>query len=221
MDKILSKYDFRTTNVLKQLSNKKPYKTPRMADRVLNVKLGSHKKSNGDLRPKYKSIHNTITNSSFCSKKLNQGKKNEMKRKKSSSSSPDIRTTPNSTLMAKKLSKNDFGYVNPKRKSYNNNSQLKKLYEKKYQLPSKTTAASIKSSALGSGRSSVMSSLAKAGNKYRNINTKNSQSFIEQVTKGIKTNSSDNYKSVVTRNIPKEIKEQKSKLLFSFPYALV
>lgn len=71
-------------------------------------------------------------------------------------------------------------------------------------LPSKTTAASIKSSALGSGRSSVMSSLAKAGGKYRNVAGKNSQSFIDQVSKGIKR--SEGYKTVVTRNIQKDIK---------------
>lgn len=89
--------------------------------------------------------------------------------------------------MAKTLSKNDFGYINPKRKSYNNNNNLKKLHRKKYQLPSKTTAASIKSSALGSGRSSVMSNLAKTGTKFRKINKKNSQSFIDTVSKNNKS----------------------------------
>lgn len=100
MEKILSKYDFRTTNVIKQISGKKPHKTPRMADRVLNIKLGSQKSSE-DMQVKYKSIHNTVTNTSFGSKKVSNLKKQELKRKKSSSSSPDIRTTPNSTSMAK------------------------------------------------------------------------------------------------------------------------
>mmetsp|Transcript_14979 Transcript_14979/g.13148 ORF Transcript_14979/g.13148 Transcript_14979/m.13148 type:complete len:147 (+) Transcript_14979:128-568(+) len=131
-------------------------------------------------------------------------KTSHLNRKKSSSSSPDIRTTPNNTSMAKKLSKNDFGYVNPKRKSYNNNNGNLKTLNENFQLPNKTTAASIKSSALGSGRSSVMSSLAKAGRKYRNVVGKNSQSFIEQVSKGV------NYKTVITRNMNKDITNDKS-----------
>ena len=78
------------------------------------------------------------------------------------------------------MSKNDIGYVNPKRKSYNNPAQIRSLNEGKQQLPTKTTQASIKSSMLCSGRSSVMSALAKAASKYRTVK-QNSHSFIDSI----------------------------------------
>lgn len=178
MDRLLNKYDFRTNHLIKQFkSNKYDTRTPRLNDRLLNVKISSHKKSNVNIAAKSKPIQ-SASNSSFCLKNPPKCTKGDIKRKRSSSSSPDIRTTPNTVNMSKKLSKNDFGYVNPKRKSYNNPAQIKANCEVKNQLPTKTTQASIKSSILGSGRSSVMSTLAKAATKYRNVK-QSSQSFID------------------------------------------
>jgi len=76
---------------------------------------------------------------------------------------------------------------------------------------------------MGSGRSSVMSALAKAANKYRS-NKQSSQSFIDTIAKretkneelyktNIKTTESNHLKSFLskfTRNIPKSIKDFKS-----------
>lgn len=194
MDRILNKYDFRTNHLIKQFKKPSKYdtRTPRVNDRLLNVKISGHKKSNANISTKGKPTYGT-SNSSFCLKKSKMKSRyhGDTSRKKSSSSSPEIRTTPNNMPMSKKLSKNDFGYVNPKRKSYNNSAQIKTLYEKKFNLPTKTTQASIKSSVWGSGRSSVMSTLAKAANKYRNVK-QSSQSFIDTlISKEYASNSID------------------------------
>jgi hypothetical protein len=229
VERILTKYDFRSNNFSKNCKKSTEYKTPRVEDRVNKVNMSSHKKLDTDPKAKYRSVHKiTAKNTSFISKKFSRPKfKKVDERKRSSSSSPDIRTTPNNITMLKKLSENEFGYLNPKRKSYNNNP-LKTLYEKKYQLPSKTTAASIKSSALGSGRSSVMSSLTKNPNKYMN-NKKGNYSFVETVAKKdyatisndhiininmkhvpITSINEESYHTQPTRNMPKGVKEDHS-----------
>mmetsp|Transcript_19814 Transcript_19814/g.19435 ORF Transcript_19814/g.19435 Transcript_19814/m.19435 type:complete len:128 (+) Transcript_19814:1963-2346(+) len=110
------------------LVNKEPPKPSRCDKKVKSIKMSLHKKSHQEFKSKYRSVH-MAGSSSGCSKGVKL-KSKDLSRKKSSSSSPDIRTTPNSTSMAKKLSKNDFGYVNPKRKSYNTNNPLKKLSSK-------------------------------------------------------------------------------------------
>jgi hypothetical protein len=229
VERILTKYDFKSNNFSKNYKKSTEYKTPRVEDRINKVNMSSHKKLDADPKAKYKSVHKiTAKNSSFITKKFSRPKFKKIgERKRSSSSSPDIRTTPNNITMLKKFSENEFGYLNPKRKSYNNNP-LNTLYEKKYQLPSKTTAASIKSSALGSGRSSVMSSLTKNPNKYMN-NIKGNNSFVETVAKKdyatisndhiininmkhgpITSINEESYHTRPTRNMPKGVKEDHS-----------
>jgi hypothetical protein len=227
VDRLLNKYNFRSNHLVKTYRKRADYKTSKMEDRVLNITLSNHKKSNADLIAKYKSIHrNSTTNNSFISKKFSKAKLKKIEeRKKSSSSSPDIRTSPNSIAMLKNMSKNDVGYVNPKRKSYNTNNPLKAINEKKYQLPSNTTAASIKSSTLGSGRSTEMSNLAKNANKYLSSKT-GYHCFIDTIAKKEFSNNStdhimninlkhgpissineETYRTPVTRNIPKGVND--------------
>ena len=69
MDKILNKYDFRTNNIVKQfkqhkIESKVDAKTPRVSDRVLNVKTASHKKSNVNIHSHTNKLYG-ISNSSF------------------------------------------------------------------------------------------------------------------------------------------------------------
>lgn len=218
----MNKYDFRTNQAVNRYRKAKDYKTPRVVDNTLNSKLLRKKKSSDHLKVPYKSNYSPATSGSFLSKKIIVKKNRYIKdRKKSCSSSPDIRTTPNNQSMSKKLSKNDFGYVNPKRKSYNTENPLTSLHEKKGPLPSKTTAASIKSSALGSGRSTALSNVT--GGKYMPV--KGSKSFIESVAKrnfdhgsidhilninlkhgGITAINEESYRTPATRNIPKGAK---------------
>lgn len=123
MDRILTKYNFKTNTIMKNL--KKDTKTPRIADRILNVKLGVHKSSNVNLSAKTKVAQNS---SFYCRNMI----KRENRRNASSSSSPEIRTTPSNININKKGSCHEFGYVNPKRKSLNNTKQIRNMYEKKY-----------------------------------------------------------------------------------------
>jgi hypothetical protein len=124
MDRILTKYNFKTNNIVKNI--KMDTKTPRIADRILNVKLGVHKTSNANLSTKPKQ---GVPISSFYGRNMH---KRENRRNKSSSSSPEIRTTPSNININKKGSCHEFGYVNPKRKSLNNTKQIRNMYEKKY-----------------------------------------------------------------------------------------
>lgn len=95
MDKILNKYDFRTNNIVKQFKKHKvDAKTPRVSDRVLNVKTASHKKSNVNIHSHTNKLYG-ISNSSFTTDQPDKQIADVCSRKKSSSSSPDIRATPN------------------------------------------------------------------------------------------------------------------------------
>lgn len=99
MDKILNKYDFRTNNIVKQfkqhkIESKVDAKTPRVSDRVLNVKTVSHKKSNVNIHSHTNKLYG-ISNSSFTTDQPEKQIADICNRKKSSSSSPDIRATPN------------------------------------------------------------------------------------------------------------------------------
>lgn len=228
MDKILNKYDFRTNNIIKQFKQHKvDAKTPRVSDRVLNVKSTSHKKSNANIHSHTNKLYG-ISNSSFSTDPPEKQIADVCGRKKSSSSSPDIRSTPNNIWIGKKPSNQDFGYVNPKRKSYNNWGNVKTLYEKKHNIPQKYTKPNLNTGPLGSGRSSVMSNLSKTATKYRNTK-QSSISFIEALAKREYTNTSidlihsgqykhapitpineENYRSMLTRNIPRGVKEEKS-----------
>jgi hypothetical protein len=147
----------------------------------------------------------------------------ENRRNKSSSSSPEIRTTPSGFNINNKSSCQEFGYINPKRKSCKNTKHIKNSYESKYKLGLKSGKASIGDAA----KSNLLSTLIK--NCKYSSSKQSSHSFVDGMVKRVYVSNSidhaistytkhvpvvvtndDNYRSMLSRNNKKVMKDDKN-----------
>ena len=176
MGKLLTRYDNKTNNIIKQFKKKNiEFRTPRIADRILNSKSANNK-SNSSILVKNKNP-STKSNSSFCTKKSSKFLKDNTMRKKSSSSSPEIRNSPNDIAIAKIKSNIDFA-----------------------SLKSKLNANVFKNS------QSFIDSITKREVSNNSLESKSTK--LKYTTIGVLNE--DNFKSLFTRNLPNQALEEKS-----------